>query len=93
MKQKMILFASALVLIFSASAAQAHGSLFGVFFKHHYHNACGYHHNDHRPCHVHKPKKVKKHYGYYHKPKKVKKHYGYYHKHHYHHGHKGQLIW
>lgn len=86
MKRKIALFAGALVLMFSASAAQAHGSLFGIFFKHHYHNACGYHSNDHRPCHIHKH--VKKHHGY---------HYGYkhhkYHGHHYHKHHGKQLNW
>lgn len=84
MKRKITLFAGALVLMFSASAAQAHGSLFGIFFKHHYHNACGYHNNDHRPCHKH----VKKHHGH---------HYHYWHhKHHGHHHYKyhgKQLNW
>lgn len=81
MKRKITLFASALVLIFSAGAAQAHGSLFGIFFKHHPHNACGYHYHDERPCHVHKHKKVKKH------------HHGHYHHYHKHHGNSGKLIW
>lgn len=84
MKHKITLFAGALVLAFSASAAQAHGSLFGIFFKHHYHNACGYHHNDHRTCVVVKHKKVKK------VQRKRPAGYrpaGHYHSHYYHRGH------
>ena len=88
MKRKIILFAGALALVFAAGTAQAHGSLFGIFFKHHKHNACGYHNNDHRPCHVYKHKKVKKHYGHH-----YKRHSHSYHGHGYHGNSGKQLIW
>ena len=79
MKRKIALFAGALTLVFAAGTAQAHGSLFGVFFKHHAHYACGHHHNDHGPALVYKHVKAKK------------KHTHSYH--HGHHGHADRLIW
>ncbi|MGB0846299.1 MAG: hypothetical protein ACPGSM_06225 [Thiolinea sp.] len=65
MKKKVTLLAGALMLVFSASAAQAHGSLFGVFFKNHKHYACGHHYNDHGPHEVYHHVKHK-HYGHHH---------------------------